>query len=220
MSNPEGPFPQVSAAQARRAMLEEQIIARRVRDGAVLRALGHVPREAFVPEQIRSEAYTDRPLPIGNGQTISQPYIVARMAEALALKLDDRVLEIGTGSGYGAAVLGSIAENVVSIERDVELASAASERLARLGFDNITVERADGSLGWADRAPYDAICVTATAPGVPAALLEQLADGGRLVLPIGHPRHGQELIRIRRSDRGSSPPSRRHLARWRSPAHG
>lgn len=185
-------------AALRERMIKEQLEARGLRDPAVLAAMRAVPREEFVPQQLRSLAYEDRPLPISEGQTISQPYMVAYMAEELALTGGERVLEIGTGSGYAAAVLSRLVPMVLSVERLDGLATTARERLQMLGFTNITVQVGDGSLGWPPSAPYDAIVVTAGAPEVPAALLEQLAIGGRLVIPVGSRPTTQSLIRVRR----------------------
>ena len=185
-------------AALRERMIKEQLEARGLRDPAVLAAMRAVPREEFVPRQLRSLAYEDRPLPISEGQTISQPYMVAYMAEVLALTGGERVLEIGTGSGYAAAVLSRLVPMVLSVERLAGLASTARERLQMLGFTNITVQVGDGSLGWPPSAPFDAIVVTAGAREVPAALLEQLAIGGRLVIPVGSRPTAQSLIRVRR----------------------
>jgi protein-L-isoaspartate(D-aspartate) O-methyltransferase len=159
-----------------------------------------VPREAFVPEGLAAMAYRDSPLPIGEGQTISQPYIVALMANALNLVPEDRVLEIGTGSGYGAAVLSRIAKEVYTIERRPTLLHEATERFRRLGYENIHLREADGTLGWKDHAPYDAIVVTAGAPSPPDPLLAQLCVGGRMVIPVGPTVESQELVRILRKD--------------------
>lgn len=181
-------------------MVEHQIVARGVRDEAVLAAMRAVPREAFVDADSAALAYEDRALPIAEGQTISQPYIVALMAEAAELRPGDRVLEVGTGSGYAAAVLSRIAADVYTVERHSTLAVQARRRFDELGYDNIHVAVRDGSLGWPDHAPYDAILVAAGAPGtVPAALKEQLAPGGRLIIPRGDTLAGQDLLRIRRS---------------------
>jgi protein-L-isoaspartate(D-aspartate) O-methyltransferase len=185
--------------ELRDRMVEQQIEERGVRDAAVLSAMRKVPRDRFVPERLAARAYDDRPLPIGEGQTISQPYIVAMMTEALRLRQDDRVLEIGTGSGYAAAVLAVIAAEVYTIERLAGLAESARRRLAELGYANVHVRHGDGSLGWPEHAPYDAIVVTASGPNVPPALLEQLAIGGRLVIPIGPDMDEQRLVRIERS---------------------
>ncbi len=186
-------------AKKRRRMVESQIAARSVRDPAVLTAMGKVAREEFVPDRLAVEAYEDGPLPIGDGQTISQPYIVAVMTEALRLQPGDRVLEIGTGSGYAAAVLAEIALEVYSIERIASLADASRRRLADLGYTNVQILHGDGTLGWPEQAPYDAIVVTAGGPDVPKALLEQLTIGGRLVIPVGSLPRFQQLLRLVRT---------------------
>ncbi len=180
-------------------MVEQQIKVRGVRDENIIAAMLRVPREAFVPIEVRESAYTDRPLPIGCEQMISQPYIVALMTEALALNDDDRVLEIGTGSGYQAAVLSELAGQVCSIERHAALADRATETLQRLGYTNVTVRTGNGSVGCPEEAPFDAIIVTASAPEVPSELLDQLAENGRLVIPVGRGEDDQCLIRIRRT---------------------
>jgi protein-L-isoaspartate(D-aspartate) O-methyltransferase len=167
------------------AMVRRQIAARGVRAPRVLAALARVRRHEFVPAALAGEAYSDAPLLIGSHQTISQPYIVALMTEALRLRRRDRVLEIGTGSGYQTAVLAELAARVYSIERVTALADEARERLARLGYTNVELRLGDGSLGWPEAAPFDAIIVTAAAPSLPAALEAQLVDGGRLVAPVG-----------------------------------
>jgi protein-L-isoaspartate(D-aspartate) O-methyltransferase len=182
----------------RAQMVDEQIRARGVRDEKVLEAMRRVPRELFVPENSKHLAYSDSPLPIAGGQTISQPYIVAYMVEALALDGSERVLEIGAGSGYAAAVLGAIVREVFTIERIEELADYATERLAQAGIANVRVLHADGTQGWRDQAPFDAILVSAGAPRVPQSLLEQLKVGGRMVVPVGATHIAQELVRIRR----------------------
>ena len=178
-------------------MVTEQIRQRGIRDERVLHALTTVPRHLFIPPAYRDHAYDDGPLPIGQGQTISQPYIVALMSERLELSGDERVLEIGTGSGYQAAVLSLLAKQVYSIEIVPELMSAAHERLAQLGYDNVTVLLGDGNLGWEKDSPYDAIIITAAAPHIPSALIEQLAEGGRLVLPVVRGEE-QHLLRLRK----------------------
>ena len=170
---------------ARERMVETQIAGRGVTDVAVLAAMRDVPRHLFVPEGSRQDAYEDRPLPIGEGQTISQPYIVAAMSAALALQTTSRVLEIGTGSGYQAAILARLARSVVTIERHASLADRAAKTLAALGIANVRVVVGDGSIGYPAEAPYDRILVTAGAPAVPEALKLQLSDGGRLVIPVG-----------------------------------
>jgi len=183
-------------ARIRDQMVAEQIEARGVRDPLTLRAMRKVPRHLFVPAPSGRDAYGDHPLPIGHGQTISQPYIVAFMTEALALKGGETVLEVGTGSGYQAAVLGEIAAKVCSIEIVAPLAEEARERLARLGYRNVEVRAGDGYAGWPEAAPFDAIIVTAAAPRVPEPLKAQLKDGGRLILPVGD--EEQELIVVTR----------------------
>ncbi len=185
-------------AGEREAMVREQIAARGVKAPAVLAALREVPREAFVPEHLRGQAYEDSPLPIGIGQTISQPYIVALMLEAAALKPGDRVLDVGAGSGYACAVASRIVSRVIAIERLRQLADAAAERLHRLGYDNVEVHCGDGSAGWPDAAPYDAILVAASGPRLPRALLDQLAPGGRLVMPVGAGGAIQQLVKVTR----------------------
>jgi len=185
----------------RSQMVEYQLKRRGINDPAVLAAMESVPREAFVPEQLKSLAYDDSPLPIGQGQTISQPFIVALMITHLALEPQDRVLEIGTGSGYNAAVMGRIAARVDTIERHADLTQAARKNLAALGFDNIYVHVGDGSLGWPDAAPYDAIVGTCGAPEIPPSWKSQLAVGGRMVLPLGSTRQQQVLMGIQRESR-------------------
>jgi protein-L-isoaspartate(D-aspartate) O-methyltransferase len=182
----------------RERMVARQIAGRGVRDEAVLRAMRLVPRERFVPEEYVEFAYDDTPLPIAEGQTISQPYIVAVMIEALALRPDDRVLEVGAGSGYAAAVIGQIVEHVYAIERYRTLARAARERMAALGYQNVEVVAGDGTLGLPEHAPFDAIAVAAGGPEVPQPLLDQLAIGGRLVIPVGDEVRTQELVRVTR----------------------
>lgn len=182
-------------AAERRAMVEEQIRDRGVTSRRILEVLLDVPRHLFVPADVISMAYADQPLPIGEGQTISQPYMVAVMAEALELSRDDRVLEVGTGSGYQAAVLARLAREVFTVECHAPLATAARKRLEQLGYTNVHVHAGDGTLGLAEFAPFDAIVVTAAAPHVPAPLLAQLAEGGRLVIPVGHPEQ-QELLQV------------------------
>lgn len=169
----------------RAEMIEKQLRRRGIQDAAVLAAMMAVPRHEFVPEELRSRAYEDVPLPIGGGQTISQPYIVAAMTSALHLQPGDRVLEIGTGSGYHAAVLSRLARVVFTIERRPELAFAASAELTRLGYGNAHVHCGDGTLGLPEFAPFDAILVAAGAPAVPKPLLAQLAEGGRMTVPVG-----------------------------------
>jgi protein-L-isoaspartate(D-aspartate) O-methyltransferase len=183
-------------------MVEKQVAARGVRSEAVLGAMRKVPREAFLPEKLREFAYEDSPLPIAARQTISQPYIVGLMTEALALKGGERVLEIGTGSGYAAAILGEIASQVYTVERIAELAENAATTLKAQGYLNVHVIHADGSLGWAAAAPYDAIVVAAGGPEVPESLKKQLKIGGRLVIPVGTDPRAQELVRVTRVSEG------------------
>lgn len=185
--------------ERRARMVSEQLARRGIADRAVLDAFGRVPREEFVDPDLRRHAYDDCPLGIGFGQTISQPYVVAMTVEALALSGHEHVLEIGCGSGYAAAILGLLAREVDTIDRIPELADSAAERLARLGFTNVHVHCADGTLGWAANAPYEAICVAAGAPRPPRPLLDQLAIGGRLVIPHGDA-SSQHLVRIIRRD--------------------
>jgi protein-L-isoaspartate(D-aspartate) O-methyltransferase len=184
--------------QRRETLVEQQLIRRGLNDPVVLDAMRSVPREAFLPPELLEFAYEDTALPIGHEQTISQPLIVALMTEALELTPEDRVLEVGTGSGYAAAVLAAIAREVYTIERYRELAGTAAERLADLGHDNVHVKHGDGTRGWPEEAPFDAIVVAAGGPEVPRALLDQLAVGGRLVMPVGERRDGQQLLRIRK----------------------
>jgi protein-L-isoaspartate(D-aspartate) O-methyltransferase len=179
-------------------MVEEQIRARGVCSQLVVEAMGKVAREEFCPGYWLSDAYRDGPLPIGEGQTISQPYIVAYMLEALELEGGEAVLDVGTGSGYSSALLAQIAARVHTIERNPRLACEARVRLARLGYRNVEVIEGDGTLGWPGGAPYDAIVVAAGGPEVPQALREQLVVGGRLLIPIGSGRSGQRLERLRR----------------------
>lgn len=182
----------------RAQMLERHILHRGVRSEPVLAAMRSVPREAFLPPELREFAYEDTPLPIAEGQTISQPYIVAMMTEALELKGGEKVLEIGTGSGYAAAVLSRIARDVYTVERIGQLAEKAAAVLSTLEYRNVHVLHADGTLGWSDHAPYDAIVVAAGGPEVPESLKAQLKIGGRLVIPVGADRRLQELVRITR----------------------
>lgn len=184
----------------RNDMISDQIARRGVKDPAVLEAMRRVERHRFVPEDLRAAAYEDHPLPIGSGQTISQPYIVAYMTELLALKTGDRVLEIGTGSGYQAAVLAEIASEVYSVEILPELATSAAQRLGSLGYNNVCVRQGDGYRGWPEHAPYDAIMVTAAPPEVPPDLLGQLKTGGRLVVPVGA--ESQHVLLITRTAEG------------------
>ncbi len=185
----------------RLAMIREQLQRRNVHDERVLQAMAVVPRHRFVPQQLSEHAYADNALPIGEGQTISQPFIVALTTAALRIQPQDRVLEIGTGSGYAAAVLAQLATEVWSVERVRSLALDAKQLLDELGYGNVHVGIGDGTSGWPDHAPYDAIAVAAAAPAIPQPLLEQLAPGGRLVLPVGS-RDDQQMVRIVRTPQG------------------
>ncbi len=190
----------MSSERQRREMVTRQLRARGINDPRVLAAMAAVPREHFVAPDQAHEAYADQPLPIGAGQTISQPYVVARMAELAEIRPEDRVLDVGVGSGYQAAVLAQLADRVFGVEIRRELAEVAERRLAALGPGRVALRVGDGGYGWAEHAPYDAILVAAAAEDVPIPLLAQLADGGRMVIPLGDPR-GQELVRIvRRGD--------------------
>jgi len=188
----------VLATRHRATMVETQLVRRGIRDARILQAFRDVPREAFVPELLRAEALDDTPLPIAAGQTISQPYVVAWMLELLALGPDDVLLDVGTGSGYAAAIASCLVRRVVSIERIPELARTARDRLAALGYDNVEVHEGDGTHGWISGAPYDAIMVGASGPALPRSLVAQLADGGRLVCPVGPREDVQELVRATR----------------------
>lgn len=184
--------------EARERMVYRQIEQRGVRSPRLLDAMRRIPRHLFVPQDLRDRAYDDSPVPIGLGQTISQPYIVAAMTDLLQLQGDETILEIGTGSGYQAAVLGKMARSVHTIERHPELADQARAVLAELGYDNVFVHIGDGTLGWPSDAPYQGILVTAAAPDMPAPLIEQLGEGGRLVIPVGDTRQ-QDLERWRKT---------------------
>jgi protein-L-isoaspartate(D-aspartate) O-methyltransferase len=188
-------------AEARRAMVQHQLRDRDIADERVLEAMARVPRDLFVPEEERRRAYADAALPIGHGQTISQPYMVARIAEALSLRPGELVLDVGTGSGYQAAVLAELGADVVTIERIPELAEQARKSLAAAGYDAVEVGVGDGTLGVPERAPFDAIAVAAAAPGFPHSLYEQLRPRGRLVVPVGGQR-AQRLELIVRSPEG------------------
>jgi protein-L-isoaspartate(D-aspartate) O-methyltransferase len=185
--------------EARQAMVTLQLKHRDINDPRVLAAMGRVPRHRFVPGGLASRAYGDYPLPIGQGQTISQPYIVALMTEWAEVQPGDKVLEVGTGSGYQAAVLAEITDKVFSIELRPELAREAAARLKSLGYARVRVKSGDGYLGWPEEAPFDAILVTAAAPRVPPALAAQLQEGGRLVIPLGAPGGVQTLVRLRQT---------------------
>jgi protein-L-isoaspartate(D-aspartate) O-methyltransferase len=186
----------------RKRMVEQQLAARGIKNERVLAALGKVPRHEFVPEGRQAEAYDDRPLPVGQGQTISQPYIVAYMTEVIDPRPGQRVLEVGTGSGYQAAVLAELVGEVYTIELLPELAATARKRLERLGYRNVHVKAGDGYLGWPDKAPFDAIVVTCGAREVPEPLFEQLKPGGKMVIPVGEVAAGQTLRVITRGPGG------------------
>ena len=186
------PFQPDSLQLQREEMVRTQLAARGIRDVRVLDAMRNVPRHEFVPETFWQDAYEDHPLPIGEGQTISQPYIVAAMLEHLALQATDRVLEVGTGSGYVTALLSLLRAEVYSVERHAELAASAESTLHRLEYRNVKIRVGDGSQGWAEHAPFDAILVSAATPGMPPALFAQLREGGRMMVPIGPP-SSQEL---------------------------
>ncbi len=181
--------------EKRERMVKDQLIRRGINDKRVLEAMRKVPRHLFVPQDVINEAYNDYPLPIGHGQTISQPYMVALMTEALELKGDEKTLEIGTGSGYQTAILAELCKEVYTIERIISLLDKAKKVLKKLGYKNIFFKAGDGTLGWPENRPYDAIIVTAGAPKIPQPLLDQLADKGRLVIPVGD-RFSQELVKI------------------------
>lgn len=191
----------VDAAESRARMVEQQLRRRGITDERVLAAMGRVPRELFIPDRLRDHAYEDGALPIGHGQTISQPYMVGAICSLLGLAGHERVLDVGTGSGYQAAVLAELAGEVVTIERVSTLAESAGAALVATGYEHVEVRVGDGSLGVPDRAPFDAIAVAAAAPSVPAALYAQLVDGGRLVVPRGS-RWGQELVLVVRTPDG------------------
>ncbi len=194
-------FPQDEAryVKPRLAMVERQLRARDITDARVLESMAAVPRHLFVPAAVRDQAYADYPLPIGEGQTISQPYIVALMTQCLELKGKEKVLEVGTGSGYQAAVLSRLVDRVYTIEIDPTLASRAAGLLKRLGDTNVEVRAGDGYFGWPDRAPFEGIIVTAAAVRLPERLFDQLAEGGRLVIPIGGEGSVQTLTRVRKT---------------------
>lgn len=185
----------INYEKERNRMVDEQIVGRGVKDERVLAVMRKIPRHEFLPEAIRGMAYTDNALPLGEGQTMSQPYMVALMTEFLGLKGPERVLEIGTGSGYQAAVLAELCEKVYTIERIKSLADKARATLDRLGYKSVAIKLYDGTYGWKEMAPFDAIVVTAGSPDIPAPLVEQLKEGGRIVIPVGD-RYGQELITV------------------------
>jgi len=185
-------------ASKRRAMVIDQLESRDIRDKSVLAAMGRVPRHLFIPPALRDQAYEDYPLPIGEGQTISQPYIVALMTQCLELKGGETILEVGTGSGYQAAVLSLLAARVYSVEINPALAESASGLLKSLGYSNVEVRSGDGFFGWPDKGPFDGIIVTCAARRVPRPLFDQLKEGGRLVIPVGETNQGQRLLRVRK----------------------
>jgi protein-L-isoaspartate(D-aspartate) O-methyltransferase len=191
----------IDYVQARERMVEEQLVSRGIRDPRVLRAMAKVPRHLFVESELWDRAYEDHPLPIGANQTISQPYMVALMVEALELKGTERVLEVGTGSGYAAAVLGELCAEVFTVEAVEELALKARTLLSSLGHRNVSVRMGDGTLGWEEYAPYDAIVISAAAPCIPRPLLDQLKIPGHLVFPMGE-KELQTLVRIRKDTAG------------------
>jgi protein-L-isoaspartate(D-aspartate) O-methyltransferase len=180
---------------ARERMVKTQLVPRGIKNPRVLKVMGKIPRNLFIEEALSGEAYNDHPLPIGHKQTISQPYIVALMTEALELTGEEKVLEIGTGSGYQTAILADLSRKVFTVERIRDLMVKARNILADLGYNNIMFKAFDGTLGWKEYEPYDAIMVTAGAPKIPEPLLDQLADGGRLIIPVGN-RFSQELIKV------------------------
>jgi len=200
----QGPLSEEAYDEPRRRMVDEQLRARDIEDPRVLTAMGRVPRHLFVPAALRFRAYADHPLPIGSSQTISQPYIVALMTQLAEVEPDDVVLEIGTGSGYQAAVLSEIVREVYSIEIVPDLAETAKTRLSELDYRNVTVKTGDGYLGWKEKAPFDAILVTAAAPEVPPPLVEQLAPGAILVIPVGPQSQVQSLLRIEKAADGTT----------------
>jgi protein-L-isoaspartate(D-aspartate) O-methyltransferase len=182
-------------------MVDEQIAGRGVKDERVLAVMRKIPRHEFLPEGIRGMAYNDSALPIGEGQTMSQPYMVALMTEFLGLKGTERVLEVGTGSGYQAAVLAELCQKVYTVERIKTIADKARATLDRLGYKSVAIKIYDGTYGWKEMAPYDAIIVTAGSPDVPGPLVEQLKEGGRMVIPVGD-RYGQQLIKVVKTSEG------------------
>jgi len=196
----------------RQRMVDSQLRARGISDQRVLDAMARVPRHDFAPERFRDQAYEDHPLPIGEGQTISQPYIVAIMLEALAISPQDKVLEVGTGSGYLTAVLAELAKEVVSIERHAALADAARDLLARMGCQNVRVITGDGTRGLPESAPFDAIIVSAAAPELPQALVDQVAEGGRLIIPVGW--HDSQQLQLIEKQNGQLRTTLRELCRF------
>jgi protein-L-isoaspartate(D-aspartate) O-methyltransferase len=191
-------------AREREAMVERQLKSRGISEKIILDAFLEVPREAFVSSEYAHLAYGDHPLPIEANQTISQPYIVALMIQAAGIGLRDKVLEVGAGSGYAAAVISRIAGKVIAIERQHDLVEVARERMQRLGFDNVEIVEGDGTKGWPDEAPYDAILAAASGSHVPNALLDQLAPGGKIVMPLGSPGWVQELVKVTKRPDGTT----------------
>ena len=189
-------------AAERDAMVERQIESRGIREPTILEAFRSVPREEFLADEYRDLAYGDHPIPIEAGQTISQPYIVALMIHAAEIKCGDRVLEVGAGSGYAAAVMSRIAGEVIAMERQTELVAVAQERMQRLGYDNVRIVEGDGTRGWPGEAPYDAILAAASGSHVPPAWVEQLTDGGRIVMPVGDPGWVQKLVKVTKGPAG------------------
>jgi protein-L-isoaspartate(D-aspartate) O-methyltransferase len=187
--------------KARLKMVEEQIVSRRIKDAKLIAAMEKIPRHLFVEEALQSQAYNDHPLPIGEKQTISQPYMVALMTEAMLLTGKEKVLEIGTGSGYQTAILAELSEKVFSVERIRSLAIRARKLLYELGYFNVEIKIFDGTFGWTEESPFDAIIVTAGSPDIPQPLIDQLAMGGRLVIPVGDP-FVQDLFRVTKTEEG------------------
>ncbi len=200
---PREPSGALDYTRAREKMVQEQIIDRGVKDPRVIDAMRKIPRHLFVPDALLGRAYGDTALPIGDGQTITQPYMVASMSETLGLRGNERVLEVGTGSGYQAAVLACLAERVYSVERIRSLLERARKTLDRIHCHNVVTKLSDGSYGWKEEAPFDAILITAGAPSLPQPLVDQLKIGGLLVIPVGE-RNTQRLIRVRKNSRGWS----------------
>ncbi len=192
----------INYEKERSRMVDEQIAGRGVKDERVLAVMRKIPRHEFLPEGIRGMAYNDSALPIGEGQTMSQPFMVALMTELLELKGTERVLEIGTGSGYQAAVLAELCEKVYTVERIKTIADKTRATLDRLGYKSVAIKIYDGTYGWKEMAPYDAIVVTAGSPDIPAPLVEQLKEGGRLVIPVGD-RYGQQLLKVVKTSEGT-----------------
>jgi len=192
----------INYEKERSRMVDDQIVGRGVKDERVLAVMRKIPRHEFLPEGIRGMAYNDSALPIGEGQTMSQPYMVALMTEFLGLKGTERVLEIGTGSGYQAAVLAELCQKVYTVERIKTVADMARATLDRLGYKSVAIKIYDGTYGWKEMAPYDAIIVTAGSPDIPAPLVEQLKEGGRMVIPVGD-RYGQQLITVVKTAEGT-----------------